>query len=75
MSFTAIRHTRSKRVRRRSSKPIGLGAAVDYINSIGKVQNHTHEKILLGYPEESQAINFVRMIGTPAEKGRSFRLK
>jgi len=23
----------------------------------------------------AQAINFVRMIGTPAEKGRSFRLK
>ncbi|WP_094193818.1 cysteine desulfurase [Bradyrhizobium viridifuturi] len=49
---------------------IGLGAAVDYINSIGKVQIRKHESALLAYTQEKLGdINFVRMIGTPAEKG------
>ncbi|WP_027571435.1 cysteine desulfurase [Bradyrhizobium sp. WSM1743] len=49
---------------------IGLGAAIDYINSIGKAQIRRHESVLLAYAQERLAdINFVRMIGTPAEKG------
>ncbi|MGF6313028.1 cysteine desulfurase/selenocysteine lyase [Bradyrhizobium sp. i1.8.4] len=49
---------------------IGLGAAVDYINSIGKVQIRKHESALLAYAQEKLGdINSVRMIGTSAEKG------
>lgn len=49
---------------------IGLGAAVDYINSIGKEHIRNHESALLAYAQERLGdINSVRMIGTPAEKG------
>ncbi|MGN8544776.1 cysteine desulfurase [Bradyrhizobium sp. 13971] len=49
---------------------VGLGAAVDYINSIGKKQIREHESELLAYAQQQLAdINSVRLIGTPAEKG------
>ncbi|VIO68662.1 Cysteine desulfurase [Bradyrhizobium ivorense] len=49
---------------------IGLGAAVDYINSIGKKQIRVHESALLAYAQQQLAdIKSVRLIGTPAEKG------
>ncbi|WP_375778963.1 cysteine desulfurase [Bradyrhizobium sp. ma5] len=49
---------------------IGLGAAVDYINSIGKERIRKHENELLAYAQEKLGdINSVRMIGTTAEKG------
>ncbi|MTV18245.1 MULTISPECIES: cysteine desulfurase [Bradyrhizobium] len=49
---------------------VGLGAAVDYINSIGKKQICEHESALLAYAQQQLAdINSVRLIGTPAEKG------
>ncbi|MDA9504617.1 hypothetical protein XI09_07695 [Bradyrhizobium sp. CCBAU 11386] len=54
---------------------IGLGAAIDYINSIGKVQIRKHESVLLPYAQERLAdINCVRMIGAPPKRGRSFPL-
>ncbi|QOZ23674.1 cysteine desulfurase [Bradyrhizobium sp. CCBAU 51753] len=49
---------------------VGLGAAVDYINSIGKKQIRVHESALLAYAQQRLAdIKSVRLIGTPAEKG------
>ncbi|MGX1350218.1 cysteine desulfurase/selenocysteine lyase [Bradyrhizobium elkanii] len=49
---------------------VGLGAAVDYINSIGKKQIREHESALLAYAQQQLAdINSLRLIGTPAEKG------
>ncbi|WFU31618.1 cysteine desulfurase [Bradyrhizobium brasilense] len=49
---------------------VGLGTAVDYINSIGKKQIREHESALLAYAQQQLAdINSVRLIGTPAEKG------
>ncbi len=57
---------------------IGLGAAVDYINSIGKPQIHKHESALLAYAQEKlRGINPLRIIGTAAEKGAiiSFDMK
>ncbi|MGY3637205.1 cysteine desulfurase [Bradyrhizobium sp. Lot33] len=57
---------------------IGLGAAVDYINSIGKPQIHKHESALLAYAQEKlRGINSLRIIGTAAEKGAiiSFDMK
>ncbi|OCK53929.1 cysteine desulfurase [Bradyrhizobium sp. LMTR 3] len=57
---------------------IGLGAAVDYINSIGKAQIHKHESALLAYAQKKlRGINSLRIIGTAAEKGAiiSFEIK
>ncbi len=57
---------------------IGLGAAVDYINSIGKPRIHQHESALLAYAHEKlRGINSLRIIGTAAEKGAiiSFDMK
>ncbi|WP_375785080.1 cysteine desulfurase [Bradyrhizobium sp. Pha-3] len=49
---------------------IGLGAAVDYINAIGKERIRKHENALLAYAQEKLGnINSVRMIGTTADKG------
>ncbi|MGY4157736.1 cysteine desulfurase/selenocysteine lyase [Bradyrhizobium sp. USDA 4461] len=49
---------------------VGFGAAVDYINSIGKEQIREHESALLAYARQQLGdINSLRMIGTPAEKG------
>jgi cysteine desulfurase / selenocysteine lyase len=57
---------------------IGLGAAIDYVNSIGKARIAAHEHGLLGYAEERlREINSLRMIGTARGKGPiiSFEMK
>ena len=57
---------------------IGLGAAIDYINSIGKSRIRAHESALLAYAQERlREINSLRIIGTAAEKGAivSFEMK
>jgi cysteine desulfurase/selenocysteine lyase len=57
---------------------IGLGAAIDYVNSIGKARISAHEHDLLGYAEERlREINSLRMIGTARGKGAiiSFEMK
>ena len=57
---------------------IGLGAAIDYVNSIGKARISAHEHGLLGYAEERlREINSLRMIGTARGKGPiiSFEMK
>jgi cysteine desulfurase / selenocysteine lyase len=49
---------------------IGLGAAIDYINSIGKVRIRAHENALVNYAQERlREINSLRIIGTAKEKG------
>ncbi|MEP6920961.1 MAG: cysteine desulfurase [bacterium] len=48
---------------------IGLGAAIDYLNSIGREQAAAHEHELLRYAtEQLSAIEGVRIIGTAKEK-------
>jgi cysteine desulfurase/selenocysteine lyase len=57
---------------------IGLGAAIDYINSIGKERIRRHENALLTYAQERlRGINSLRIIGSAAEKGAivSFEIK
>ncbi len=57
---------------------IGLGAAIDYVNSIGKERIAAHEHDLLSYAEARlREINSLRMIGTAKGKGPiiSFELK
>jgi cysteine desulfurase / selenocysteine lyase len=57
---------------------IGLGAAIDYINSIGKSRIRAHENALLAYAQDRlREINSLRIIGTAAEKGAivSFEMK
>ena len=57
---------------------IGLGAAIDYINSIGKERIRRHENGLLTFAQERlRGINSLRIIGTAAEKGPvvSFEMK
>ncbi len=57
---------------------IGLGAAIDYINSIGKDRIRAHEHELLTYAQERvREINSLRVIGTAREKGPiiSFEMK
>jgi cysteine desulfurase/selenocysteine lyase len=57
---------------------IGLGAAVDYISSIGKARIRAHEATLLKYAHGRLGeINSLRMIGTAEDKGAilSFELK
>ena len=69
---------RCSRKPRRSNKAIGLGAAVDYINSIGKSRIRAHENSLLAYAQDRlREINSLRIIGTAAEKGAivSFEMK
>jgi cysteine desulfurase/selenocysteine lyase len=49
---------------------IGLGAAIDYVNSIGKERIAAHEHDLLTYAEARlREINSLRMIGTAKGKG------
>ncbi len=49
---------------------IGLGAAIDYINAIGKSRIMAHESALVAYAQERlREINSLRIIGTAAEKG------
>ncbi len=57
---------------------IGLGAAIDYVESIGKERIRGHERSLLAYAEERlRGINSLRIIGTAADKGAilSFEMK
>jgi len=57
---------------------IGLGAAIDYIDSIGKARIRAHEAKLSKYAHERlREINSLRIIGTAKEKGAivSFEVK
>src|SRR5580693_2741602 len=57
---------------------IGLGSAIDYVNSIGKERIAAHEQDLLTYAESRlREINSIRMIGTAKGKGPviSFEMK
>jgi len=57
---------------------IGLGAAIDYVNSIGKARIAAHEHDLVEYAQgRLREINSLRLIGTAENKGPviSFELK
>jgi len=57
---------------------IGLGAAIDYVNSIGKPRIRSHEAELLRYAHERlREINSLRIFGAAEDKGPivSFELK
>jgi cysteine desulfurase/selenocysteine lyase len=57
---------------------IGLGAAIDYVGSIGKARIRAHEREIVAYAHERLgAINSLRIIGTAREKGSivSFEIK
>ena len=57
---------------------IGLGAAIDYVNSIGKPRIRIHERALVKYAHERLGqINSLRIIGHATDKGPivSFELK
>jgi cysteine desulfurase/selenocysteine lyase len=57
---------------------IGLGAAIDYVASLGKARIRTHEKALITYANERlREINSLRIIGTAKDKGAilSFEMK
>src|SRR5580698_365370 len=57
---------------------IGLGAAIDYVNSVGKPAIREHEHDLLRYAQEKlRSINSLRIIGTAKNKGPivSFEIK
>jgi cysteine desulfurase/selenocysteine lyase len=57
---------------------IGLGAAIDYVNGIGKNRIRAHEESLVRYAHERlRQINSIRIIGSAREKGAivSFELK
>ncbi|MHC2250730.1 cysteine desulfurase [Bradyrhizobium embrapense] len=57
---------------------IGLGAAIDYVNSIGKERIAAHERELLTYAQDRlREINSLRVIGTARNKGPviSFEMK
>jgi cysteine desulfurase/selenocysteine lyase len=57
---------------------IGLGAAIDYVNSIGKARIRAHERVLLEHATSRlREINSVRIFGTAPGKGPiiSFEVK
>src|SRR5271156_5431337 len=57
---------------------VGLGAAIDYVNSIGKERIAAHEHGLMTYAQERlREINSLRLIGTARDKGPviSFEMK
>jgi cysteine desulfurase/selenocysteine lyase len=57
---------------------IGLGAAVDYVNSVGKSRIRAHEAELIRYAHDRlREINSLRIFGTAKEKGAiiSFEMK
>ena len=57
---------------------IGLGAAIDYVDSIGRPRIRAHEASLVGYAHERlREINSLRIFGTAKDKGPivSFDLK
>jgi cysteine desulfurase / selenocysteine lyase len=52
---------------------IGLGAAIDYVNSIGKARIQAHEEAIGNYAyERLRAINSLRIFGTAPGKGAIF---
>ncbi|MGJ4889788.1 cysteine desulfurase [Bradyrhizobium sp. HKCCYLRH3099] len=57
---------------------VGLGAAIDYVNSVGKERIAAHEHDLVTYAQERlREINSIRLIGTAKGKGPviSFEMK
>ncbi|OPY96657.1 cysteine desulfurase [Bradyrhizobium sacchari] len=49
---------------------IGLGAAIDYVNSIDKARIAAHQQDLVDYAQERlREIKSLRLIGTPKDKG------
>jgi cysteine desulfurase / selenocysteine lyase len=57
---------------------IGFGAAIDYVNAIGRDRIRAHEGKLLAYAQDRlREINSLRIIGTAKEKGAivSFEMK
>ncbi len=57
---------------------IGLGAAIDYVTSVGKARIRAHEQDLLRYAQDRlREINSLRIIGTAKGKGPiiSFEMK
>jgi cysteine desulfurase / selenocysteine lyase len=57
---------------------IGLGAAIDYVNSIGRAPIRAHEKTLLTYATDRlREINSLKIIGNAKNKGAiiSFEMK
>jgi cysteine desulfurase / selenocysteine lyase len=57
---------------------IGLGAAIDYVNSIGKARIRAHEAGLVRYAQERlREINSLRILGNAKDKGPivSFEIK
>jgi cysteine desulfurase/selenocysteine lyase len=57
---------------------IGLGAAIDYVSSVGKARIRAHEQELVAYAHERlREINSLRIIGTAKGKGAivSFEIK
>jgi cysteine desulfurase / selenocysteine lyase len=57
---------------------IGLGAAIEYVNSIGKSRIRSHESALIRYAHDRlREINSLRIIGTTKDKGPiiSFEMK
>lgn len=57
---------------------IGLGAAIDYMNSVGKERIRAHEDALVRYAHERlREINSLRIVGQARDKGAivSFELK
>jgi cysteine desulfurase/selenocysteine lyase len=57
---------------------IGLGAAIDYVQSVGKARIRAHEQAVVGYAHERlREINSLRIIGTAKDKGAivSFEIK
>ena len=57
---------------------IGLGAAIDYVNSIGKARIRSHEAGLVAYAHERlREINSIRIFGHAKDKGPivSFEMK
>jgi cysteine desulfurase/selenocysteine lyase len=57
---------------------IGLGAAIDYMNSVGKARIRAHEDALVRYAHERlREINSLRVVGQARDKGAivSFEMK
>lgn len=57
---------------------IGLGAAIDYVQGIGKARIRAHENDIVAYAHERlRELNSIRIIGTAREKGAivSFEMK
>jgi cysteine desulfurase / selenocysteine lyase len=57
---------------------IGLGAAIDYVNSIGRAPIRAHEQALLGYATDRlRELNSIKIVGRAKDKGAivSFEMK